>query len=93
MSSLDLTSSVLLSDSPPTYDDVSDAVKSHSKHERGLTMAWHSVLIGLVAYVLMVVFGQDSAKAENNSLVIGSLALIYMIIYGHDLPPALQKKD
>jgi hypothetical protein len=58
------------------------------KSERGLTMVWHSALIGVVAYILLTMLGgQDKPKAENNGIVIAAVALIYMILYGHSFPP------
>jgi ABC-type phosphate transport system permease subunit len=55
--------------------------------ENALTMVGHSVIIGLVAYIIMVyLLTQLHNKALNRSVLIGSLACAYMIIYGHDFP-------
>jgi hypothetical protein len=55
--------------------------------ERGLMMVLHSVIIGIVLYMLMVfVFNQKSQIAENRSILIASVILIYMILFGHGLP-------
>ena len=60
--------------------------------ERGLMMVLHSVIIGLVLYMLMVfVFNQKSEIAENRSILIASVILIYMILFGHELPTKLNK--
>lgn len=58
--------------------------------ERGLIMVLHSVIIGIVLYMLMVfVFNQKSQIAENRSILIASVILIYMILFGHELPKKL----
>jgi hypothetical protein len=55
--------------------------------ERGLMMVLHSIIIGIVLYMLMVfVFNQKSQIAENRSILIASVILIYMILFGHGLP-------
>ena len=55
--------------------------------ERGLVMLLHSIVIGLILYIIML-FGlkQSSMIAENRSILIASVALIYMILFGHGLP-------
>ncbi len=58
--------------------------------ERGLMMVLHSVIIGIVLYLLMVfVFNQKPQIAENRSILIASVVLIYMILFGHGLPTKL----
>lgn len=58
--------------------------------ERGLIMLLHSVIIGLILYILMVfVFKQKESIAENRSILISSLILIYMILFGHGIPDKL----
>lgn len=58
--------------------------------ERGLMMVLHSVIIGIVLYMLMVfVFNQKQQIAENRSILIASVILIYMILFGHGLPTKL----
>ena len=60
--------------------------------ESGLTMLLHSVIIGLVLYLIMVyVLGQRQAVAENRTLVLSALILIYMILFGHGLPTKINK--
>ena len=55
--------------------------------ERGLMMLLHSVVIGLILYVVMVFgLGQKPAVAENRSLLLAAVVLIYMILFGHKLP-------
>ena len=60
--------------------------------ESGLTMLFHSAVIGLVLYVFMV-YGlkQQALVAENRSLLIAAAVLIYMILFGHGLPVKLNK--
>ena len=58
--------------------------------ERGLTMLFHSVIIGFVLYFVMVfALRQQTQVAENRSILIASCVLIYMIIFGHGLPVKL----
>lgn len=60
--------------------------------ERGLMMVLHSVLIGIVLYLLMVfVFGQKMLVAENRSILFASLILSYMVLFGHGLPTNLNR--
>ena len=55
--------------------------------ERGLIMVLHSVIIGIVLYLLMI-YGlkQPQRMAENRSILIAAFVLIYMILFGHGLP-------
>jgi hypothetical protein len=58
--------------------------------ERGLIMLLHSVIIGLILYILMVfVFKQNETVAENRSILISALIVIYMILFGHGIPDKL----
>ena len=58
--------------------------------ERGLIMVLHSIIIGLVLYILMVfAFNQNAMVAENRSILIAAILLIYMVLFGHDLPTKL----
>jgi len=55
--------------------------------ERGLTMVLHSVIIGVILYLIMTFgLGQQKAVAENRSILIAAVVLIYMIVFGHGLP-------
>jgi len=55
-------------------------------------MVLHSVIIGLVLYMLMVfVFNQSPKMAEYRSVLIAAVVLIYMILFGHGLPTRLNK--
>ena len=55
--------------------------------ERGLMMLLHSVIIGLILYLIMLLGLKQSADvAENRSILIAAVALIYMILFGHGLP-------
>jgi uncharacterized membrane-anchored protein len=55
--------------------------------ERGLIMLLHSVITGMVLYLLMIfLFTQKPDVAENRSILISALVLIYMILFGHGLP-------
>jgi uncharacterized membrane-anchored protein len=60
--------------------------------ESGLTMLLHSVIIGLVLYLIMVyVLGQRQSVAENRTIVLSALILIYMVVFGHGLPTKINK--
>ena len=54
--------------------------------ERGITMFLHSVIIGIIAYGLMILLKQRPAVAENRSIILAAILLIYMIVFGHGLP-------
>jgi hypothetical protein len=58
--------------------------------ESGLMMLVHSLIIGVVLYLVMI-FGlkQKQAVAENRSILIGAFILIYMIVFGHGLPTSI----
>jgi len=55
-------------------------------------MVLHSLVIGVVLYMLMVfVFNQNPLIAENRSILIASAILIYMLLFGHGLPTKINK--
>lgn len=55
-------------------------------------MLLHSIIIGLILYIIMVfVFKQNDKIAENRSILISAIILIYMILFGHDLPYQFNK--
>jgi len=57
------------------------------KVEGGLQMVLHSIIIGLILYMLMVfVLKQKEEVAENRSILIAAILLIYMIVFGHGFP-------
>jgi len=50
-------------------------------------MLLHSVIIGIVLYVVMIyALKQRHVVAENRSILLAALILIYMIVFGHGLP-------
>lgn len=52
----------------------------------------HSAIIGIILYLIMVfLFKQKTAVAENRSILIAALALIYMLIFGHGLPTSINR--
>ena len=60
--------------------------------ESGRMMLLHSVLIGVVLYLIMVfALGQRQVVAENRSILLAALALVYMILFGHGLPRSVNK--
>jgi len=60
--------------------------------ERGLAMVLHSVIIGIILYLIMVLgLGQQANIAENRSILIAAVVLIYMILFGHGLPLKINK--
>ena len=55
--------------------------------EDGLTMLWHSAVIGVVLYLIMVfALGQSDSVAQNRSILLAAVVLIYMLLFGHGLP-------
>ena len=55
--------------------------------ERGTIMLLHATIIGIVIYLLMVfLFKQRPAVAENRSIILAANILIYMVLFGHGLP-------
>jgi predicted neutral ceramidase superfamily lipid hydrolase len=54
-------------------------------------MVVHSLIIGIVLFLLMVLIGQKNEVAERRSILIAAVALIYMILFGHGLPTQLNK--
>ena len=60
--------------------------------ESGLTMVLHSVIIGILLYLFMIVIlGQKQVVAENRSILLAAVVLIYMILFGHGLPGSINK--
>ena len=60
--------------------------------ESGLMMLLHSLIIGIVLYLLMkYILKQNQAVAENRSVLIAAVVLIYMILFGHGLPTSVNK--
>lgn len=60
--------------------------------ESGRVMLLHSVVIGIVLFLLMTfVLGQNIAVAENRSILFAALILVYMILFGHGLPTTINK--
>ena len=60
--------------------------------ESGFTMLIHSVIIGVILYVVMVyLLKQRQAVAENRSIVLAAVVLIYMIMFGHGMPTKVNK--
>jgi hypothetical protein len=60
--------------------------------ERGLVMLLHSIIIGLILFVLMrFALGQSVAVAEDRSVLIGAVVLIYMVLFGHRLPGSMNR--
>lgn len=61
--------------------------------ERGLMMALHSLLIGGLAYLLMVYGLKQSPRvAEDRSVLLGAVVLAYMVLFGHGLPTQINAK-
>jgi len=55
-------------------------------------MLLHSVVIGILLYILMFfMLGQKQIVAENRSILFASLLLVYMISFGHGLPTSINK--
>lgn len=54
--------------------------------ERGLVMAGHSLIIGIIIYAICIIMNINQKTSENTSIAIASAALLYMIVFGHNLP-------
>jgi hypothetical protein len=52
--------------------------------ERGLMMVFHSMIIGIILYFIMI-YGlkQNEEIAEDRSICVATIILLYMIVYGH----------
>ena len=62
------------------------------KMENGRMMLLHSVIIGILLYILMIfILGQKQIVAENRSILLAALILVYMILFGHGLPTSINK--
>jgi hypothetical protein len=60
--------------------------------ERGLTMVFHSIVIGIILYLIMLYgLGQRSTVAENRSVLAAAGVLVYMVLFGHGLPNKLNR--
>ncbi len=60
--------------------------------EKGRTMLFHAVIIGVVLYIFMsFVLKQKQKVAENRSILLAAIVLIYMILFGHGLPKSINK--
>jgi hypothetical protein len=60
--------------------------------ENGRTMFLHSLLIGILLYIIMTfILGQKQSIAENRSILLAALTLVYMILFGHGLPTSINK--
>ena len=52
--------------------------------ESGLMMLVHSVVIGVVLYLIMsFVLKQENMVAQDRSILIAAVVLIYMILFGN----------
>jgi hypothetical protein len=60
--------------------------------ERGIIMVIHSIILGVLLYLIMIyALGQRHIVAENRSILIAACVLIYMVLFGHGLPNKLNK--
>ena len=60
--------------------------------ESGLTMAIHSAIIAIIAYLLMFyVLNQSGPVAKDRSALLGGAALVYMVLFGHGMPGKINK--
>ncbi len=65
---------------------------THHIMENGRIMIVHSLIIGIILYVIMTfLLGQKPVVAENRSILIAAIILAYMILFGHGLPTAINK--
>ena len=60
--------------------------------ENGRTMLLHSVVIGVVLYLVMIfILKQKQEVAENRSIILAAVIVIYMIVFGHGPPTSINK--
>ena len=60
--------------------------------EKGRMMLLHSVIIGVLIYIIMIfLLGQKQIVAENRTILLAALILIYMILFGHGLTTSINK--
>ena len=60
--------------------------------ENGLIMVSHSIIIGILLYIIMIfILGQNQVVSENRSILLAALLLVYMILFGHGLPTSINK--
>ena len=60
--------------------------------ESGRMMLLHSIIIGIVLYLVMIfILGQREIVAENRTLLLTSFILAYMILFGHGLPTSINQ--
>lgn len=60
--------------------------------ENSLMMLVHSVVIGVIAYLVMFyALKQKQIIAQNRSLLLFAFVLAYMILFGHGLPTSINK--
>lgn len=58
--------------------------------EQGRIMIMHSVIIGILLYLFMILaLKQKQSLAESQSILISALILVYMILFGHGLPTSI----
>ena len=53
-------------------------------------MLVHSLIIGIILYVMVFGLKQKPVVAENRSILFAALVLIYMILFGHGLPGSIK---
>ena len=55
-------------------------------------MLLHSVVIGVVLYLVMIfILKQKQEVAENRSIILAAVIVIYMIVFGHGPPTSINK--
>jgi hypothetical protein len=61
--------------------------------DRGLVHLFHSFILGIFLYLVMVfLFKQSKAVAEDRSVLLAGIALVYMTLFGHGLPGRVNGK-
>ena len=60
--------------------------------ESGIMMVLHSLIIGIILYIVLFYGLKQSAHvAEDRSVLIAALVLVYMVLFGHRLPTKINK--
>ena len=68
-------------------------LKIKKMSERGVVMLGHSILIGIIIYIVLVFMVRTKKDvAENRSVLIAGLVMAYMVAFGHGPPGKINEK-
>jgi hypothetical protein len=61
-------------------------IKKIKMAESGTMMVAHSLLIGIIIYIIFIFMGVSQTKAENRSAIVVAIGILYMVLFGHGMP-------